>query len=64
MLKSVEDEGKIKININFIDRSIVIEDNGTGLSSNDFLKYFFHLEIVPKEEQMHEDLEVLDVWQG
>ncbi len=48
LLKSVEDEGKIKININFIDRSIVIEDNGTGLSSNDFLRILLSFGNSPK----------------
>ena len=38
LLKSTEGEGEIKININYIDRSIIIEDNGTGLSSNEFSK--------------------------
>ena len=55
LLKSVEDEGNIKININFIDRSIVIEDNGTGLSSSDFLKILLS-RFENRRSSCHQDL--------
>ena len=48
LLKSIEDDGKIKININYIDRSIIIEDNGTGLSSNEFTKILLSFGNSPK----------------
>ena len=48
LLKSTEDEGEIKININYIDRSIIIEDNGTGLSSNEFSKILLSFGNSPK----------------
>ena len=48
LLKSTEGEGEIKININYIDRSIIIEDNGTGLSSNEFSKILLSFGNSPK----------------
>ena len=47
LLQSVE-EGLIKITTNYIDRSIIIQDNGIGISKNKFLKILLSFGNSPK----------------